>query len=49
VDRLKGKRRLFPLGSDKATAKEKLKVFEARNVRREDFDAEKKAASAKVV
>ena len=41
VCRLKGKRRLFPLGADLRTAKEEMKVLEARNVRREDFDAAK--------
>jgi len=41
VCRLKGKRRLFALGADLRTAKEELKVLEARNVRREDFDAAK--------
>ena len=34
----KGKRRAFPLGSDLKTAREELKVLEARNIRREDFD-----------
>ena len=34
----KGKRRTFPLGSDLRTAKEELKVLEARNIRKEDFD-----------
>ena len=34
----KGKRRIFPLGSDLKTAREELKVLEARNIRREDFD-----------
>ncbi|MCZ6449793.1 MAG: tyrosine-type recombinase/integrase [Deltaproteobacteria bacterium] len=37
----KGKRRSFPLGSDLRTAKEALKLLEARNVKREDFDEEK--------
>ena len=41
VCRLKGKRRLFALGADLRTAKEEMKVLEARNVRREDFDAAK--------
>lgn len=43
----KGKRRAFPLGSDPRTAKEELKVLEARNIRREDFDAEKERAKIK--
>ena len=34
----KGKRRAFPLGSDLKTAREELKVLEARNIRRGDFD-----------
>jgi len=38
----KGKRRIFPLGSDLKTAKEELKVLEARNIRREDFDKDKR-------
>jgi len=37
----KGKRRIFSLGSDLKTAKEELKVLEARNIRREDFDKDK--------
>ncbi|MEE8114819.1 MAG: site-specific integrase [Nitrososphaerales archaeon] len=37
----KGKRRKFPLGSDLKTAKGELKVLEARNIRREDFDKDK--------
>ncbi len=37
-DKLKGKRRSFPLGSDLKTAKDELKVLEARNIRKEDFD-----------
>ena len=43
----KGKRRAFPLGSDLKTAREELKVLEARNIRREDFDAEKERAKIK--
>jgi integrase len=39
----KGKRRTFPLGSDLKTARDELKVLEARNIRREDFDKEKSA------
>ncbi len=46
----KGKRRMFPLGSDLRAAREALKLLEARNVKREDFDLEKeerrKAATA---
>ncbi len=34
-------RRTLPLGSDLKTAKEELKVYEARNVRREDFDKDR--------
>jgi integrase len=41
VDKLKGKRRLFAVGGDLKTAKNELKVFDARNIRREDFDADK--------
>jgi integrase len=37
----KGKRRKVPLGADPRTAKEQLKILEARNVKREDFDADK--------
>lgn len=36
----KGKHRAFPLGSDLKTARDELKVREARNIRREDFDEE---------
>ena len=36
----KKKRRAFPLGSDLKTARDELKVFQARNIRREDFDAQ---------
>lgn len=39
-----GKRRTFPLGSDLKTARNELKVYEARNIRREDFDADKAKA-----
>jgi len=39
----KGKRRRFPLGSDLKTAREELKVYEARNVRKEDFDKDKQS------
>lgn len=39
--RLKKKRRVFPLGSDLKTARDELRVLEARNIRREDFDADK--------
>jgi integrase len=38
VCKLKRKRRKFSLGSDLKTAKDELKVLDARNVRREDFD-----------
>jgi len=37
----KGKRRVFPLGSNLRAAKEQLKVLEADNVKRKDFDLEK--------
>jgi integrase len=37
----KGKRRTFPLGSELKTARGELKVLEARNVRREDFDLDR--------
>ena len=37
----KKKRRTFPVGSDLKNARNECKVFEARNIRREDFDAEK--------
>jgi len=40
-DKLKGKRRAFPLGSDLKTAKEQLKVLEGDNVKEKDFDQEK--------
>lgn len=40
----KGKRRKFPLGSSLGPAKEALAIYEARNVRREDFDADKEQA-----
>jgi integrase len=36
-----GKRRTFPLGSDLKTARKELAVLRARNIRREDFDADK--------
>jgi len=39
----KGKRRRFPLGSDRKTAREELMVYEARNVRKEDFDKDKQS------
>jgi integrase len=42
----KGKRRKFPLGSEIKAAKEALAIYEARNVKREDFDAEKEQARA---
>ena len=41
----KKKRRTFPLGSDLRTAKDELKVYEARNIRREDFDQDKEQRS----
>jgi integrase len=37
-------RRTFPLGADLKTARDELKVLEARNIRREDFDADKEKA-----
>jgi len=36
-----GKHRAFPVGSELKTAREELRVYEARNIRREDFDADK--------
>jgi integrase len=36
-----GKRRKFPLGTNLPTAKEALALYEARNVKREDFAADK--------
>ncbi len=46
----KKKRRTFPLGSDLKTAREQLKILEADNVKRKDFDIEReekqKAATA---
>ena len=46
----KGKRRTFPVGSDLKTARGQLKVLEADNIRKVDFDQEKeerrKAATA---
>jgi hypothetical protein len=38
----KGKQRAFPLGSELKTAREELTIYEARNIRREDFDLDKK-------
>jgi integrase len=38
----KGRQRAFPLGSELKTAREELTVYEARNIRREDFDLDKK-------
>lgn len=37
----KGKRRIFPLGSDLKTAKEELKVLEVRNIRKGNLDKDK--------
>jgi len=37
----KGKRRKFPLGSELRTAREQLKILEADNVKKKDFDLEK--------
>jgi integrase len=37
----KGKQRAFPLGSELKTARDELTIYEARNIRREDFDADK--------
>jgi integrase len=48
VCKLKGKRRLFALGGDLKTAKEELKVLDARNIRREDFDLDKPKAAPKL-
>jgi len=41
-----GKRRKFPLGSDLKTAREQLKILEARNVKHEDLDKEKQHEKA---
>ncbi|MDZ4344974.1 MAG: hypothetical protein U1E51_21330, partial [Candidatus Binatia bacterium] len=41
VCRLKGKRRTVSLGTDLPTAREELKIHEARNIRREDFDLDR--------
>ncbi len=40
--KLKGKRRTFPLGTNQICAKEELKIWEAKNVMGEDFDASEK-------
>jgi integrase len=37
----KGKHRTFPVGSELKTARDELRVYEARNIRREDFNADK--------
>jgi integrase len=37
----KGVRRKFPLGTNEAAAKQALAIYEARNVKREDFDLDK--------
>ena len=37
----KGKQRTLSLGSDLKAAKEALTIYEGRNVKREDFDADK--------
>ena len=37
----KGKHRTFPVGTALKTAREELRVYEARNIRREDFDLDK--------
>jgi hypothetical protein len=37
----KGKHRTFPVGSELKTARDELRVYEARNIRREDFDLDK--------
>ena len=37
----KGKHRNFPVGSDLKTARDGLRIYEARNIRREDFDLDK--------
>ncbi len=41
VCRLKKKKRLFPLGSDSASAKDHLKKLEGRDVDRYDFDLDR--------
>lgn len=40
----KGKHRTFPVGSKLNTARDELTVYEARNIRREDFDLDRKKA-----
>jgi hypothetical protein len=42
----RGKHRTFPLGSEPKTAREQLMIYEARNIRREDFDLDKKNAES---
>jgi integrase len=37
----KKKRRTFPVGSDLKTSREELRVLQARNIRKEDFDKDK--------
>src|SRR5215470_14103514 len=46
VCRLKKKQRVFPLGSDLAKAKDKLKKLEAQDVDRYDFDLDRQRAPA---
>ena len=41
----KSKRRTFPVGSDLKTARERLKILEADNVKKVDFDREKENRS----
>jgi hypothetical protein len=48
VFRLKKKKRVFPLGSDSARAKDHLKKLEARDVDRYDFDLDRQRIDGKV-
>jgi hypothetical protein len=48
VCKLKHKRRLFALGGDLKTAKDELKVLDARNIWREDFYADKPKVEKKL-
>ena len=41
-----GKRRTFALGADLKTARDELAILRARNIRREDFDADKEKPKA---
>ena len=41
----KGRPRCFPLGADLKTAREELTVYQARNIRKEDFDLDNQSAA----